>query len=146
MFELDPDGRQLRVITVTEYTADRVRTLYPNAADLRAAWQEPEKRAAVIAALAERGIDFDTLASAAGQPEADPFDLLCHVAFNAPLRTRRERADRLKRERRTSSTSLAPMPARRAGRGSWRSTPSSARRSSYCPTCWRCRRSRNRVT
>lgn len=27
-----------------------------------------------------------------------PFDLLCHVAFNAPLRTRRERADRLRRE------------------------------------------------
>ncbi|MFO0836103.1 MAG: DEAD/DEAH box helicase family protein [Phycisphaerales bacterium] len=108
VFELDPDGRQLRVITVTEYTADRVRTLYPNAADLRAAWQEPEKRAAVIAALAERGIDFDTLASAAGQPEADPFDLLCHVAFNAPLRTRRERADRLKRERKDFFDKFGP--------------------------------------
>lgn len=35
-----------------------------------------------------------------GQPEADPFDLLCHVAFNAPLRTRRERVQRLKEERR----------------------------------------------
>ena len=34
-----------------------------------------------------------------GQPEADPFDLLCHLAFNAPLRSRRERALVLKRER-----------------------------------------------
>ena len=31
----------------------------------------------------------------ANQPDADPFDLLCHLAFNAPLRTRRERAQQL---------------------------------------------------
>ncbi len=34
------------------------------------------------------------------QPEADPFDLLCHVAFQSPVRTRRERADTLRREQR----------------------------------------------
>src|SRR6185436_5519068 len=39
------------------------------------------------------------VATAANQPEADPFDLLCHFAFNAPLRTRRERAQRLRSER-----------------------------------------------
>jgi len=53
----------------------------------------------VIESLAERGIDFEELADAANQPEADPFDLLCHVAFNAPLRTRRERAERLRTDR-----------------------------------------------
>lgn len=31
--------------------------------------------------------------------QVDPFDLLCHFAFNAPLRTRRERAQRLRTER-----------------------------------------------
>ena len=35
-------------------------------------------------------------AEAAKQPDADPFDLLCHLAFNAPLRTRRERAGQLR--------------------------------------------------
>ena len=30
----------------------------------------------------------------AGVPDADPLDLLCHLAFNGPLRTRRERAQR----------------------------------------------------
>ncbi len=55
-------------------------------------------RPTIIAALAERGIDFDELAEATNQPDADPFDLLCHVAFNAPLRTRRERAERLRKE------------------------------------------------
>lgn len=99
VYELDPDGKQLRVVKFTDYTAERVRTLYPTAAELRAAWENPEERSAISAKLRERGIDFDELAVAAGQPEADPFDLLCHVAFNAPLRTRRERAQRIRAER-----------------------------------------------
>lgn len=98
VYELDPNGKQLRVVQFTDYTAETVRTLYTSTADLRDAWADPEDRAAVIDALADRGIDFDELAEAAGQPDADPFDLLCHVAFNAPLRTRRERARRLRTE------------------------------------------------
>ncbi|THJ14130.1 MAG: DEAD/DEAH box helicase [Nitrospira sp. CG24C] len=97
--ELDPDGKQLRVVRFTEYTADKVRTLYPSAPELREQWANPEKRSEIIQRLEERGIDFDSLATAANQPDADPFDLLCHLAFNAPLRTRRERADRLKKEK-----------------------------------------------
>ncbi len=96
--ELDPDGKQLRVVKFTDYTAEKVRTLYRSASELRTGWADPEQRAEIIQKLAERGIDFDELAKAAGQPDSDPFDLLCHVAFNAPLRTRRERADRLRRE------------------------------------------------
>lgn len=99
VYELDPDGRQLRVVQFTEYTAEKVRTLYPTAAELRECWANPDQRSEIIAKLEARGIDFDELASAADQPAADPFDLLCHIAFNAPLRTRRERADRLRKER-----------------------------------------------
>jgi type I restriction enzyme R subunit len=96
VYELDADGRQLRVVRYTEYAADKVRSLCPTAPELRAKWANPDERAGIIQALAERGIAFEELADAAGQPEADPFDLLCHLAFNAPLRTRRERAQRLK--------------------------------------------------
>jgi type I restriction enzyme R subunit len=99
VYELDADGKQLRVVRFTEYAAEKVRTLYPSAPELRARWADPERRAAIIASLEERGISFEELAAATDQPQADPFDLLCHVAFNAPLRTRRERADRLRRER-----------------------------------------------
>jgi type I restriction enzyme R subunit len=107
--ELDPDGKQLRVIKFTDYTAEKVRTLYRTASDLRAHWADPERRADIIQRLAERGIDFDDLAKATGQPEADPFDLLCHVAFNAPLRTRRERADRLKKEKKDFFDQYGPQ-------------------------------------
>lgn len=99
VYELDPDGNQLRVVQFTDYTADKVRTLYRNAAELRGQWADPEQRRGIIERLEERGIDFDHLAEAANQPDADPLDLLCHLAFNAPLRTRRERAQRLRAER-----------------------------------------------
>jgi type I restriction enzyme R subunit len=97
--ELDPDGKQLRVVRYTDYAADTVRTLCPSAQELRKRWADAEQRAEIIQALAERGVSFDELAEQTQQPEADPFDLLCHLAFNAPLRSRRERAQRLKQER-----------------------------------------------
>jgi type I restriction enzyme R subunit len=67
--------------------------------ELRKRWANADQRREIIQALAERGVSFDELAEQAAQPEADPFDLLCYLAFNAPLRTRRERAQRLKDER-----------------------------------------------
>jgi len=45
-----------------------------------------------------RTLKTKCVAAQAGQPDADPFDLLCHLAFNAPVLTRRQRADRLKRQ------------------------------------------------
>ena len=96
VYELDPNGKQLRVVRYTEYAAESVRTLCPSAPELRVLWADPEKRNNIIRQLEERGVSFAELAEAAKQPEADPFDLLCHLAFNAPLRTRRERAQKLR--------------------------------------------------
>jgi type I restriction enzyme R subunit len=99
VYELDENGKQLRVVKFTDYTADNVRDMYPSAAVLRSKWSSAEERAEIIKALGDRGISFEKLAQVANQPDADPFDLLCHVAFNAPLRTRRERAEMLRREK-----------------------------------------------
>jgi type I restriction enzyme R subunit len=96
VYELDPNGKQLRVVRYTDYAADAVRTLCPNAPALRQQWANPAKRSEIIQGLKERGVSFEELAEAAKQPDADPFDLLCYLAFNAPLRTRRERAQQLK--------------------------------------------------
>lgn len=91
VYELDANGTQLRVVRYSEYAGDTVRSLYPTPHELAESWADPSQRQAVIQTLAERGIGFDQLAEEAGMPEADPFDLLCHVAYNAPLRSRRER-------------------------------------------------------
>lgn len=108
VYELDPDGRQLRVVRYTDYAAEKVRSLCRSPQELRANWINPNKRAAIINDLAERGVSFDELAAAANQPDADPFDLLCHLAFNAPLRSRRERAQRLKSERKDFFDQFVP--------------------------------------
>jgi len=99
VYELDPDGKQLRVVRYTDYAAEKVRTLVPSAPELRAHWADPEKRAEILSSLEAMGVSFEALAETARQPDADPFDLLCHLAWNAPLRTRRERAQRLRSER-----------------------------------------------
>lgn len=95
VYELDSNGKQLRVVRFTDYASEKVRSLWTSAAELRARWSKSQERTAIIEALQERGITFEQLADNVGQPEADPFDLLCYVAYNAPLRTRRERAERL---------------------------------------------------
>ena len=99
VYELDPNGKQLSVVRYTDYAAASVRTLCPSAPDLRVLWADPGKRNDFIRQLEERGVSFTELAEATKQPEADPFDLLCHLAFNAPLRTRRERAQKLRESR-----------------------------------------------
>src|SRR5262249_19119996 len=84
---------------LTQYAAETVKTLYTDPDDLRRKWSDFEQRSALVQMLEERGIDFNELAATAGRPNADPFDLLCHLAYNAPLRTRKERAERLRKEK-----------------------------------------------
>jgi type I restriction enzyme R subunit len=98
VYELDAHGNQLRVIQYSDYTKEQVRTMYPTAEALLADWSNPERRSSIIESLRDRGIDFDELSQVAGKPDADPFDLMCHLAFGAPLRTRRERANNLKKK------------------------------------------------
>lgn len=97
VYELDAEGRQLRVVSYTDYARDKVKALYRSPDALEGDWRERKQRRAILDALAERGIELQRLGEVAGVPDADPLDLLCHLAFNGPLRTRRERAERLAR-------------------------------------------------
>lgn len=99
VLELDADGKQINVTKYSEYAAKSVRTLYRTTEEMRALWANPDKRNEVIDKLAWRGVLYEHLAEVMNQPDADPFDLLCHVAFSAPLYTRRERAARLRKHK-----------------------------------------------
>jgi type I restriction enzyme R subunit len=98
VYDLDTDGKKLQVVKYTEYSGRAVRSLYPSRETLQSAWANPDTRTEVLRELTERGISFEELASSSEQPDADPFDLLCHLAWNAPLLTRRQRADAAKRQ------------------------------------------------
>jgi len=97
VYDLDTDGKKLQVVKYTEYSGRAVRSLYPTREALQSAWADPTTRNDVLRELGERGISFAELAASSGQPDADPFDLLCHLAWNAPLRTRRQRAEAARR-------------------------------------------------
>jgi len=98
VYVLDSNGKQLRVVRYTDYTAEKVRSMFTSSAELRSKWSNAEEREMILKALEKRGITLNYLAEVTKMPEADPFDLLCHIAFNAPLRTRRERAERVRRD------------------------------------------------
>lgn len=93
VYELNSSGNRLRTIQYTDYTREQVQTMYTSYDELQSAWSSSEERRAIIDVLEERGISFAHLAEVMKQPEADPFDLLCHVAFNRPILTRRQRAE-----------------------------------------------------
>jgi type I restriction enzyme R subunit len=97
VYDLDTDGKKLQVVKYTEYSGRVVRTLYPTREALQSAWADPDTRSEVLRELTERGISFEELAASSDQPDADPFDLLCHLAWNAPLLTRRQRAEAARR-------------------------------------------------
>jgi type I restriction enzyme R subunit len=101
VWDLDAEGRRLRMVKLTDYAGEKVRTIWRNPEALRATWIDIERRNEVLSELEKRGIEIHALADAANQPDADPFDLLCHLAFQTPLRTRKDRAAKL-RERSSS--------------------------------------------
>jgi type I restriction enzyme R subunit len=99
VYELDADGKKLRVVRLTDYTGEKIREIFTSAAELRSKWSIAEERLTIIETLAEKGISLEDLIEASGDPDVDPFDLLCNLAFNMPKRSRRERAEFIKKEK-----------------------------------------------
>jgi type I restriction enzyme R subunit len=77
------------------FTRARIRDAYASLDAFLTRWTEAERKAAVIEELRERGVFFEELQSEVGRA-FDPFDLVCHVAFDKEPLTRRERARALR--------------------------------------------------
>ncbi len=96
--DLDAEGKQLRATEFRDYTGEVVRSLFIDVAQFRHGWADPDRRAEILRELESKGISASDAGEAFGNPEADPFDLLCNIAWNAPVLTRKERAARLRKE------------------------------------------------
>jgi type I restriction enzyme R subunit len=92
---LDANGK-LITESLKDYSRKALRGAYSSLADFLTAWDHAERKQAVLQELAAKGVFIDELAAQIGR-EYDAFDLLCHVAFDQPPLTRRERADRVKK-------------------------------------------------
>ncbi len=92
---LDENGR-LITESLADFTRKTVRTAYASLHDFLTVWNDADKKQAILEELAAKGVFLEELAEHVGR-EYDPFDLVCHVAFDAPPLTRRERADGVKK-------------------------------------------------
>ena len=66
VYELDPDGNKLKTWKFTDYTREKVRSLYTSANELRSKWTKTEERQNIIDALEQKGISFEHLAFSIG--------------------------------------------------------------------------------
>jgi type I restriction enzyme R subunit len=92
---IDKDGK-LITESLTDYTRRNVRNQYATLEEFLAMWNSAERKQAIFDELAAQGVLIEELQEQIGQ-EFDPFDLLCHVAFDQPPLTRRERANNVKK-------------------------------------------------
>jgi type I restriction enzyme R subunit len=92
---LDANGK-LITESLRDYTRKTVRKTYTSLSDFLTAWNSAERKQAVIEELAGQGVFLDELAEQVGR-DYDAFDLVCHVAFDQPPLTRRERAERVQK-------------------------------------------------
>jgi type I restriction enzyme R subunit len=92
---LDEHGK-LITESLKDYSRKTVRKAYASLDQFLTVWHDADKKQAILTELAAQGVFFDELAEQVGR-DYDAFDLVCHVAFDAPPLTRQERADRVRK-------------------------------------------------
>ncbi len=87
-------GADGKIITesLTDYTKSNVTRKYRDLESFLISWNKADKKKVIIEELEESGVFFEHLKEEVGK-DYDPFDLICHVAYEAKPLTRRERAE-----------------------------------------------------
>ena len=91
-------GEDGKLITesLKDYTKKNMRKEFSNLDDFLRKWTEEGKRAEIEAHLLDKGIFLEELEDEVGK-DMDVFDLICHIAFDMPPLTRKERANNVKK-------------------------------------------------
>lgn len=93
---LDEYGK-LVTETLRDYTKKTMRKRFASLDTFLKAWSETVRKQAIIEELAAEGLLLEPLEEEVGK-DLDPFDLICHVAFDRPPLTRRERVAKMKKD------------------------------------------------
>ncbi|HBV20252.1 MAG TPA: restriction endonuclease, partial [Nitrosomonas sp.] len=90
-----PEGK-LITESLKDYTRQTVRRDYASLDEFLRRWSSADRKAAILHELEQRGLLLEPLADEVGK-DFDAFDLICHVAFDQPPLTRRERVEQVKK-------------------------------------------------
>ena len=91
------DDGNLVTESLKDYSRKMINECYSSLDDFLRHWKESEKKQAIIEELEENGVIFKELQKTVDK-DLDPFDLICHVAFDQPPLTRKERAENVKKQ------------------------------------------------
>ncbi len=92
---LDQYGK-LVTESLRDFTKNALKKRFASLDDFLRRWKATQRKQAIIEELEAEGLALDTIAEELGK-DLDPFDLICHVAFDAKPLTRRERAENVKK-------------------------------------------------
>lgn len=95
---LGEDGKTMRTESVQTFARNQIRRRYETLDDFIQTWTETERKQAILDELKEYAILIDAVREKnAALKEADIFDIICHVAYDQPPLTRKERANNVKK-------------------------------------------------
>ena len=92
---LDEKGK-LVTESLRDFTKKALRRRFASLDDFLKRWNAAERKQAIVEELAAEGLPLDPIVEELGK-DLDPFDLICHVAFDAKPLTRRERAENVRK-------------------------------------------------
>lgn len=92
---LGNDGK-LVTESYKEFSKKQIKDEYASLNDFLTNWNSAEKKKAIIDLLEENGVIIENLAETVGKDFSE-FDLICHVAYDQPPLTRRERANNVRK-------------------------------------------------
>jgi len=91
----DQHGRPITT-TLKDHTKNIITEQFASLDDFLIRWKSTERKEAIIAELVEQGVMVEALYEAVDK-QVDLFDLICHVAYDQPPLTRKERANNVKK-------------------------------------------------
>ncbi|PIQ48699.1 MAG: restriction endonuclease [Cytophagales bacterium CG12_big_fil_rev_8_21_14_0_65_40_12] len=91
----DNNGKPITT-SLKDHTKDLIKGQYASLDDFLNRWNSIDKKEVIIKELEEQGVLVEALRDAVNR-EVDLFDLICHVAFEQPPLTRKERANNVKK-------------------------------------------------
>ena len=95
---LGEDGKTMRTESITDFTRKQIRKRYATLNDFVKNWTEAERKKVIVDELKDYSVLVDAVREKNPALEhADIFDVICHVAFDQPPVTRRERANNVKK-------------------------------------------------
>lgn len=96
---LGPDGK-LITESLKDFTRKQVKGQYATLDDFLRCWNEADRKQAIIDELSEQGVIWEDLIKDVSKKlgaEPDPFDVICHIVYDQPPLSRKERAEQVRK-------------------------------------------------